>query len=232
MPSIPRAPRLPQGLAPRPASSDYPADLAHAAPALELVGSGYSASAASTPPLRDPTPIRPENVGLSHTFSPVRPGSSIAPPGTSLVARPMRWYESRNNQRFVVCLVLAVAFYAYSAGAFRSHTSALELAFKSAGITPGKYDAARHFLAEAGDSFEGLSSESLSVLLEGLERAGATRTWAIEIERRGGSQVSHTLLVELPSDPAGRRTIFFQLARAGEGQPAADTGQAFLRIAF
>ncbi len=55
--------------------------------------------------------------------------------------------------------------------------------------------------------------------------------WAIDIEVAGNARTSRGVLVVLPDDEAGRRTIFFQHAPLSQTRPApTDNGQRYLLL--
>ena len=222
---------------PTPATSDFPADLAHSPrPELELsaeplqVHPSAQLRASSPMPLRSEASLRPEHIGVFNSHTPSRPGVSHAAILGSHTRR-LPWFHNRTNRMFVLSLLLGALFIAHSKGAFRSDAGRREAAWERDGVRAGDYDDARHFLAEARNHFEALPSERLLSLLDGLERAGAKHVWVIEIESRGSEKVSRTLLVELPNDTASRQTIFFQHAQGVMAHVPADTGQTVLRIA-
>lgn len=231
MPPIPRAPRLPEGLAPRMASSEFPADLAPG-PAIELMRASAAPSQRVSPIPGARSSSGPAHVGLSHSFTPERPGSSLAPLIGQRTASGMPWYASRWSLGFVAVAVALAIHTANQRGMFSLPKDALETAWARAGIDPGVHEDARTFFARKDSRFVGRGEQDVTELLDGLERAGAKRLWAIEISERDGMREASTLLVELPGDAAGRRTIFFQHARSAAGHAPTDVGQAFLRIAL
>ncbi len=223
-PAIPRAPRLPEGLMPTAASSEFPADLAPSS--HELLQATAHARLSSPLPPHDPVSMRPEQTGVFNSHAPLRPGVSHRP----VFALAVRWYERRLNQLVLLSLLLGAAFVAYSKGVFRRDDS-LEQVWQRAGINPGTYDDAHHFIDQPGDLLSDLAGERARSLLDGLERAGAKHVWAIEIVGRGPQKVAKALLVDLPANAAERQTIFWQHARSVAKAPVpADTGQALLRI--
>lgn len=245
MPVIPRAPRLPSGLLPVAATSEYPADLApnaqaDAAPRAAEASSTWTSesiplarSATSSGPARDYGAVRHDHVGLSHSFSPSRPGSSLSP-STARPRVPERpWYANGVNQLLVLALLAGASYQAYSLGVFRSDDGGLDAAFAKAGLSVGHYEDVKSFLDKPDSRFEGLARAHLDALLAGVERAGAKRAWVIDVSSRDGARVSRSLLIELPSEAAARRTIFWQHARKAKGDAVPDdVGQPYLRLDF
>jgi hypothetical protein len=187
----------------------------------------------SSMPVREYGAIRPDNIGLHNSHAPARPGASQAPRG-AVTAAPSSppWYAKRGTYVLAAALVIAGMIAAYTTGAFQHDPSTDQAAIlRDAGFDPGKFDDAEHFRDQPGNRFDGVPLERVDGLIQALKRSGARHVWAIQIETFAGSSSTRTLLVELPDDPAARRTIFWQHARGASSHPVADdTGQRYLRI--
>jgi hypothetical protein len=92
---------------------------------------------------------------------------------------------------------------------------------------------ARDWLAHGENMlFEG-DPAAVQGLIDGLYAAGATDVWFIGIERIGSRNVSASIAVELPGDPAARARILRTEAdfwQEPEANP--DHGQRYLAISF
>lgn len=247
MPVIPRAPRLPQGLTPMHATADHPADLA-VTPRGAALAQAQAAAASDDPPLqldtmptastspsiREHGAVRHDHVGMSHAFTPSRPGSSLTARDDRMPPRSvLPWHASGANRLLVLGLLVGVGYQAYVLGWFRSATEERRDAFARAGITTGRFEEARAYLSRPSNRFAGLTRAQLDTLVAGVERAGASHLWVVDIATDADVSSARSLVIELPDDATARRTIFWRHAReATHGAVPEDTGQRYLRLDF
>jgi hypothetical protein len=166
--------------------------------------------------------------------SPTPLSASPFAPSHSSAAESGPWYMNATHQLLLACLIIGGMVLAMSSGAFETDTVRRTRAFQASGIDPGEFEPAGSFVGKPGNEFDGMPSEQLHGLLDALAQAGSPRVWIANITHRGTRRASHTLLVELPSDPDARRTIFSEHVKsAALREPAPqDKGQRFLRLAF
>jgi hypothetical protein len=172
---------------------------------------------------------RPRSVGLAHAATASgRPGLSAvsleAKPGASLRSR---WLKATAVLAAVAALAVVIARWS---GQLLTEDERLVRAWGQEGIAAGEHAPARAWLSGPGHHLRGLDGTAAERLLDQLERAGATRVFAIRIS---GSSSDHpeasAVLVELPADKVPRRTILWQLAgaRGEQAAPLSDEGQRF-----
>jgi hypothetical protein len=166
--------------------------------------------------------------------SPTPLSASPFAPSHSNSAESGPWYMNATHQLLLACLIIGGMVLAMSSGAFETDAARRTRAFQASGIEPGEFEPAESFVGKPGNEFDGIPSEQLRGLLDALARAGSPGVWIANITHRGTQRASHTLLVELPSEPNARRAIFVDHVKAAVlREPASDdTGQRFLRLAF
>lgn len=161
--------------------------------------------------------------------------SSPRPSSNPTVADPETpWYAQPTHQLLLAAVVVGSVTVAASSGVFDTDASRLTRAFEREGITPGQYDRASTFLASRNTAFEGSSKPEVQHIVSGLLAAGGVEAWLTGITEKAGLRTSHHLLIELPDDPAKRRSVFeayAKLAKPGQ-QGAQDHGQRFLSLVF
>jgi hypothetical protein len=144
------------------------------------------------------------------------------------------WYAQPTHQLLLAAIVVGSITVAASSGVFDTDASRLTRAFEQEGITPGQYDRASTFLASRSTGIDGTPKPEVQRIVATLLAAGGAEAWLTGITERSGMRTSHHLLIELPDDPAKRRSVFdayAKLARPGQ-QGAQDHGQRFLSLVF
>lgn len=155
-------------------------------------------------------------------FAPSQPGQETGP-----------WYTNTGHQLLLAVLILGGLGFALSTGVFRSSDTHVTNALHEVGLAPGTYDTAARFVAEAKNQFAKLSAEQLRGLAEQLMGHGAREVWVADIQQEAEGRSAHTLVVELPDQPALRSKIFGELASARSTDATlSDTGQRYLRVEF
>lgn len=161
--------------------------------------------------------------------------SSPRPSPSPVVADPETpWYAQPTHQLLLAAVVVGSVTVAASSGVFDTDASRLTRAFEQQGITPGEYDRASTFLAAKTTALEGATKPELQRMVAGFLEAGGVEAWLTGITEKGGVRTSHQLLIELPNDPAKRRSVFAayaKLAKPTQHGPQ-DHGQRFLSVVF
>jgi hypothetical protein len=178
---------------------------------------------------RDPARAARELEQLLASPTPLSP-SPFAPSGPVVEDAPTPWYASTTNQLVLACLMIGGMVVALSTGMFETDAKRLARAFQHAGVQAGAFEPAEQFVSRPGSQFDSMPPEALRGVLDRLAKAGAAGIWVSDIQQSGQSRTSHTLLVELPKQPAPRRLVLAELARAKP--PPADAGQCFVRVVF
>ena len=157
--------------------------------------------------------------------------------GHAPAAKPTQTPWSRRALRawpvWLGALLLAAAG-VWRSGMLLSDADRRRESWRVEGIVAGEHEEIRSFLAKRGNVMQGVNDAALRDLVDKLERAGAPKLYAIDIEGVPGAWRAGAILVELPRDANARRTIFFHAAEAqGRGNaPTVDTGALHLVIAF
>jgi hypothetical protein len=254
-PAIPKAPALPRDLARMPnAKLERPSDRPEwmVSDPLSLTPDAASGTPpalqrhdAQPPPRGRPsrdsgmrprrsTPDGKVAVGVAHEArASVRPGMSGHAPARTATFVPWRRRVLRAWPALIGALMLA-GVGAWQAGWTKTDADRRREVWQHEGTRAAEHEDIRTFLARPSNLVQGIDETSLRDLVDKLERAGATKVYAIEIERTGETRRAGALLVELPRDPAARRTLRFHAAEAqgGSDAPAVDNGERHMVIAF
>lgn len=185
---------------------------------------GPSSDRASSERLSD----RPRSVGLAHAATASgRPGLSAV----SLGAKPGASLRRRWLMRTAVLAVVAAlaAVIARLSGHLLTEDERHVRAWRQEGIEAGEHAPVRAWLNGPGHHLRGLDGAATERLLDQLERAGATRVFAIRISGPSDRPEAGAVLVEMPADKVARRTILWHLAgaRGERDAPLSDEGQHF-----
>jgi hypothetical protein len=144
------------------------------------------------------------------------------------------WYATATHQLLLAAVIIAGMGIALSTGVFDTDVNPTQRAFEQAGIQAGVYEPAERYLSQPESRFQSLPADQLQALVTRLSQAGAREIWVADIRQQNGQRTSRTLLLDLPQEPAARRTLFEELAgaqRAGQ-RSVVDSGQRFLRVDF
>lgn len=160
-------------------------------------------------------------------WSSPRPSPNPADPDTP-------WYAQPTHQLLLAAVVVGSVTVAASSGMFDTDASKLTHAFEQAGITPGEYDRASTFLTSDSTTIEGTTKQEVKHLVRELLAAGGVEAWLTGIQEKKGVRTSHQLLIELPDDPAKRRSVFDTYTKVAKPsqQGARDQGQRFLSLIY
>jgi hypothetical protein len=254
-PAIPKAPPLPSDLSRMPnATLQRPSDrpewmvadpLSLTPDAQSGVPAALERHDAQPPPRGRPsrdsgmrprraTPDHAVSVGMAHAArASVRPGMSAPPPANKRADTRRSRRILRSWPILLGALLLAGAG-VWRTGVLQNDSDRRRESWRAEGIVAGEHQEMRVFLAKPGRVVQGVDDATLRELLDKLERAGATKLYAIDIEGSGAGQRAGAILVELPKQPDARRTVFFHAAEVqGRGNsPTVDTGARNLVIAF
>ena len=183
---------------------------------------------------RAPGSIRPSAVGLAHAATAsVRPGLGLFSSWPFWQKAPAVERRLRAYWPAVLALVLLVYAGLRLLSGFESPQDRRERGWRRHGIEPGENAAAERWLEAENHAIDGLSRAAARELVQRLIRAGALGVYAVRIRPTAGGQAAAGLVVELPDDAAGRRTISWHAARAlGRKKLLHDHGEPYYELTF
>jgi hypothetical protein len=100
-------------------------------------------------------------------------------------------------------------------------------------VESGAAGPARGWLGDSDNLLFDGDPQAVQTLIEDLYAAGAVDIWFIGIEQIAGRNVSASIAVQLPDEPAARAPLFDAHARYWQdADPDPDSGQRYLEFAF